>query len=86
MLNGITTLRLQRRHLISTPSGTRRASRLPQWQRMAALSFVGTAFGSLRSGSRIYATAFLRSTAIHSEVTINTQNKRPCAASVSMVG
>ena len=47
----------------------------PQWQRMAALSFVDTAFGSLRSGSRIYATAFLRSSAIHSEVATNTQSK-----------
>jgi hypothetical protein len=33
--NEMTTWRLQRRHLSSTPSGTKRAKRLPQWQRMA---------------------------------------------------
>lgn len=34
--SGITTVRLQRRHLSSTPSGTRRASKLPQAQRRSA--------------------------------------------------
>ena len=34
-------MRLHRRHLTSTPPGTRRASRLPQWQRSASSSRSG---------------------------------------------
>jgi hypothetical protein len=73
---GKITCRLHRRHLISTPSATMRASRLPQQQRTEVSPFVAALdfFGG--DCDCIYAALF-RSRIIDSEVAMNAQSINP---------
>ncbi len=83
---GRTTQRLHLRHFNSTPSGTRRASRLPQQQRNDPADLVADPVLSSGNSERGCIYHFFRSLAIRSEVRTNAQSIIAWAVSVCTVG
>jgi hypothetical protein len=82
---GKITCRLHRRHLISTPSATTLASKLPQQQRSEVAGLeVAPVLSCCGDRDCIY--AFFRSRAIQTKVAMKAQSISPWATRVSTVG